>query len=250
MSRPSSCRIDAKASRCEECPSRGESVFCQLEAAALEQLDRDKNTNAYKKGQNLFVEGNPPFGFYCISSGKVKLSKSTESGKEVLLRIAGPGEVLGHRSLFSEQAYNATATAMEDTHVCFVSRPAILKLIEQNPQLTVNLLKRLGDQMGAAENRLVAATDRSVRERVAETLVVLAETYGLQDADRIRVDLSLTRDELSGLVGAATENVIRVITEFKKDGIIDEHKKQFMILDVEALSEVASRDGIFLKSKA
>lgn len=226
---------------CENCDAREDSIFCGLHEDTLHQIDRQKTVNVYQRGQNLFVEGNPPFGIYCITKGRVKLSKTTESGKEVLLRIAGPGEVIGHRSLFSESAYNASATALEDTSVCFVGKKTLQGLMSQEAGLTQNILTRMGEQMGQAEDRIVSLAKRNLRERLADTLLSLSETFGQPQEDGLHIDLKLTREELAGYVGSATENIIRHITEFKNEGLIKEESKRIRIVDIEALNKAAGR---------
>lgn len=116
---------------CEDCPSRGNGVFCGLEGAELSEISQHKVTNLYKKGQTLFVQGNHPFGLYCISSGNIKVTKTGPDGKESIVRIVTGGDVIGHRSLFTEEYYKATATAMEDSRVCFLDKKFIMKVIQE-----------------------------------------------------------------------------------------------------------------------
>ena len=80
---------------CEECPSKGKGIFCELESAALDEVSEHKVTNVFKKGQTLFIEGNPPYGLYCVSRGNIKLSKMSEDGKDSIVRLAGAGDVAG-----------------------------------------------------------------------------------------------------------------------------------------------------------
>lgn len=228
--------------KCSLCGSMNKSVFCDLSAAEMESLDQEKNTNTYKKGQELFVEGNPSFGLYCISSGKIKLTKTTEDGKSVILRIAGAGEIIGHRSLLANSPYNATATAMDEAKVCFVSQTTINKLSDQNNNISKQLLARISEQLGMNENRLVSLAQHNLRQKLAEALFILAENYGIEDPDQgnIRLDMKLSREELSSYTGTATENTIRLISEFKKQGLISESEKQITILDFEGLLKVRS----------
>ena len=107
---------------CDNCPSKGDGIFCELEHLALDDVSDHKVVNSYKKGQTLFVQGNPPYGMYCVSNGNIKISQIGEDGKESIVRIASAGDVLGHRSIFTDQYYNATATAVEECTVCFIDK--------------------------------------------------------------------------------------------------------------------------------
>ena len=115
---------------CENCPTKGTGIFCSLDFSELSDIDHHKITNKYKKGQTLFIQGTHPFGIYCISKGNIKLTSAGAEGKESIVRIAQAGDILGHRSLFTDQDYEKTATAMEDTEVCFIDKKYILSLIE------------------------------------------------------------------------------------------------------------------------
>ena len=120
---------------CENCDSKENSIFCELSNEVLTDVTKHKIMNSYKKGQTLFHEGNPPFGLFCINDGKIKLTKMSAEGKDSIVRIVAAGDVLGHRSLFSEGPYRATATALEDCKVCFLDKKYISELIEQKPQV-------------------------------------------------------------------------------------------------------------------
>lgn len=202
-------------------------------------LNSQKNANLYKKGQNLFLEGNPPFGLFCVHSGKVKLTKVSSDGKETIVRLASSGDVLGHRSLFSDSPYSATATVVEDGMICFVSKQTVSDLIKTDPPLAIQIINRLSVQMGQAEERLASMARKSIRERFAETLLLFKESYGVQEGERVRLDISLSRDELASIVGAASENIIRLITEFKDDGYIEQEKKTLYLLNIPALEQIA-----------
>lgn len=225
---------------CETCSGRGKSIFCDLQGENLKKLDTEKNSNLYKRGQDLFLSGNPPFGLYCVHSGKVKLTKIDNDGKETIVRIAGAGDVLGHRSLFSGSPYTASATVMEDGLICFVSKETIKSLITKEPQLSFNIIGRISKEMGAAENKLASMARKSVRERFAETLLLLKENFSVIEDNKIKLDIRLTREELASMVGAASENIIRLMTEYKESGYIEQNGKVIYILDLESIEQEAN----------
>lgn len=223
-------------SSCETCPSREEGIFCALESSELKDIAEHKVSNRYKKGQNLFVQGTHPYGIYCISTGNIKLSKIGSDGKESIVRIVGKGDILGHRSLFTDDHYSATATAMEDSEVCFIDKKFIMKVISDKPSVSLNVINKLSRDMGAAEERISSMHQKNVRERLAELLLLLKESHGIKTDDKTwKLNLKLTREEMATMIGTANETLIRFMTEFKNEGLIGQDGKTLYILDEEEL---------------
>jgi len=225
---------------CETCPSKGKGIFCELEHLTLSEVSSHKVVNTYKKGQTLFVQGNPPFGMYCISKGNIKVSQIGEDGKESIVRIASPGDVLGHRSIFTDQYYNATATAVDECSVCFLDKKYILKLVKEQPSVACNLIAKLGRDLGAAEKRISSFYQKNVRERLAEFLLLLKESHGVKEGDKFKLDIKLTREEMASIIGTASETLIRFMSELKQEGMIDQQGKYIYILNEEALLDYAN----------
>ena len=225
---------------CDNCPSKEDGIFCHLNFSEIEDVSHHKITNHYKKGQTLFVQGTHPFGIYCISSGNIKLTKTGVDGKESIVRIVHAGDVLGHRSLFTDEDYGKTATAMEDTEVCFIEKKYILGLIEKNPTVALNIINKLSRDMGNAENKLTSLHQKNVRERLAELLLSLKATHGVKEQNRYRIDLKLTREEMATMIGTANETLIRFMTEFKEAGIIEQDGKTIYIVNEEELLDWAN----------
>lgn len=226
---------------CSDCPSLAQGVFCSLGKEELKNVSEHKVTNIYKKGQTLFVQGNHPFGLYCVSSGNIKVTKVGADGKESIVRIVSAGDVLGHRSLFTDQFYTATATALEDTRVCFLDKKFIMKVIQEQPSVSMNIIEKLSCDMGAAENKLSSLHQKNVRERLAELLLLLKESHGVTEEDgRIRIDLKLTREEMATMIGTANETLIRFVSEFKEAGLIEQEGKTIYITNEEELIEWAN----------
>lgn len=227
-------------SHCEDCPSYGEGIFCELKSKTLDIVSTQKVTNNYKKGQTLFMEGTPPFGLFCVSSGNIKLVKSDSNGKESIVRIAKPGDILGHRSLFSDQNYQATAVALEETTVCFLDKNYITKLVNEQPTVALNLITKLSGSLGVSEDKLASLSSKNVRERVAEFLLLLKSTHGIEVESGTQIELKLTREEMASAIGTATETLIRFLSELKEEGIIKNEGKKIIILDNERLIEFAN----------
>jgi CRP-like cAMP-binding protein len=225
---------------CEHCESKTKGIFCELESVALTEVSARKVMNTYKKGHNIFFQGNPPFGLYCVNSGKIKVSKIGSDGKESIIRIASGGDVLGHRSLFSNENYTATATVIEDAAICFIDKKFIYKAIAEKPSVAINLIQKLSLEMGSAESRNASLSQKTVRERLAELLLMLEKSYGIVEKGRTKLDIKLTREELASMVGTANETVIRFISEFKDEGLIEQEGKVIYILDHARLVEFAN----------
>jgi CRP-like cAMP-binding protein len=206
----------------------------------MEQVSRVKTCCHYKKGQHIFYEGNVPMGIHCISSGVVKLVKTNLDGKEQILRFAQKGEYLGYRALVANEPLLATAIAVEDTVACFIPQKAFMDLIEHVPAITKDLLISLSHDLGVVEEKVQSMAQKSVRERLAETLLFLQDTFNEStDAKHDIISITLPREDIANIVGTATETVIRLLSEFKSDKLIEMEGKKIRILDREKLNRIS-----------
>lgn len=229
-----------KSHNCDTCESRDKGIFCELGHDELSSVSDSKVMNFYKKGQTIFFQGNPPFGLYCIASGKIKVSKMGGDGKESIVRIAGPGDVLGHRSLFSKSNYSASATVLEDASICFLDKNYIYSVLKKNPSISLNLIEKLSHDMGAAEARNASMSQKNARERLAELLLNFMKSYGVEEKGRTKLDIRLNRDEIASIVGTAHETIIRLISEFKDEGILEQEGKTIYVINEAKLIEFAN----------
>lgn len=227
---------------CATCASRFLGVFCNLEGKALEAFNRNKTTNTYKKSQVIFYEGNRAYGLYCIFEGRIKLYKMGEDGKRQIVRIAGPGDLLGYRSLFVDEPYSATAEAIEDSVICCIDKNAFFPVLSNHPDLALNIIKKLSVELREAENLATRIAQKNVRERMAELLLILKETYGKPSNRGTIIGLELTREEMGEMIGITPETTIRLLSEFKKDGMINVEERKITILNLPALVETARID--------
>ncbi len=226
---------------CTNCDSREKGIFCSMHRLQLADLSQNKVTNTYRKGQTIFSQGNPSFGFYCVNKGKIKLFQLGKDGRESIIRIAGEGDILGHRSLFSNQEFHATAVAIEDSDVCFIGKKYVMDVITKNQSVNMKLIEKLSLEMGLAEKRSSSMFQKSVKERLAGVLLWLREAFGVDDPDgRIRLNIILTREEIAGMIGTTNETVIRFISELKSERIIAQEGRTILIVDVNKLREIAN----------
>lgn len=225
---------------CDKCPSRDAGIFCSLNRDALDDISDHKVMNNYKKGQTIFFQGNPPLGLYCVSTGKIKITRTCNDGKESIVRIVGPGDVLGHRSLFSKEKYEATATVLEDASICFIEKNYIYEAIQKHPSIAMAMIEKLSRDMGMAEKKSAAMFQKNARERLADLFVEFSEDYGVKLGNRIKIDIRLSRDEIASIIGSAHETVIRLISEFKDEGILELEGKTIFVKDMMKLRNFAN----------
>lgn len=235
--------IKVKSSPCELCLSRKFSMFADLSDAHLCNLSDNKNFISHKKGQILYYEGTKPLGVFCVSAGIVKVFKSASNGKEQIIRLAQKGEFLGYSSMLGEEVYSNTATIVEDAKICFVPKETFLKVLQEDNNFHRRLTKALCNDIGVMEGKLTDATQKTIRERLAFTLLKLGDTYGVDGGEGEKIDIVLTREEIAGLVGTATETVIRLLSEFKKDELIEFDGKKIIVLDKKGLARLSDFYG-------
>lgn len=224
---------------CETCSARFKSVFCDLPDDEVSQISDSKHCNFYLKGQTIFNEGNHPTGLFCINKGRVKLSQTGFEGKEQIIRLAKDGDVMGYRSLISGEPYSASATVMEESRICIIPKNVFFDLIRKNTHLTGKLMKLLADDLKFAQNKITNLAQKPVIERLAETLIMLKEYYGMKD-DESYLNITITREEIANIVGTATETAIRLLSELRKEGILELEGKKIKILKSEALLKLAN----------
>lgn len=235
--------IKEKSSPCELCLSRKFSMFADLSDAHLCNLSDNKNFISHKKGQILYYEGTKPLGVFCISAGIVKVFKTASNGKEQIIRLAQKGEFLGYSSMLGEEVYSNTSTIVEDAKICFVPKETFLKVLQEDNNFHRRLTKALCNDLGVMEEKLTDATQKSIRERLAFTLLKLGDTYGVDGGEGEKIDIVLTREEIAGLVGTATETVIRLLSEFKKDELIEFDGKKIIVLNKKGLARLSDFYG-------
>ncbi len=223
---------------CETCLPRLNSIFGVLSSEELNRLELHKGCNFHRSGQVLFYEGDYPSGIYCINRGKVKLTRTGEAGREQIVRLAREGDSVGYRALVSGTPYQLTATVIEDASICFIPRQTFNTLMADNPSLTGTIIRQLTQDLAKAEQKQVSLAQKQVRERLAETLLMLREFYGCED-DHRTLRSRLSREDIANYVGTATETVIRLLSEFSKEGLIVLEGKKIRITDQKGLCETA-----------
>jgi CRP-like cAMP-binding protein len=187
----------------------------------------------YKQKSKLFKEGQIPKGVFIVHAGKLKICKELENGKEQIIHIAKEGELVGIRALFSGQKYNVTAQTLEDSHIGYLNSIDFKFLINSVSELRDNIIQELSMELVDKIEFITNLAQKNVRIRFAHALLLLAQIY---DEDPI----NLSRDDMASFVGTATETLIRVLTEFKKEKIIEIQGRKITILEKNKLKLIAS----------
>jgi CRP/FNR family transcriptional regulator len=225
---------------CAGCEARLTSVLKSVEAPRLDQIASSKACTLYKKGQIVFRAGEAPAGLFCLHQGKVKMYKKGEEGRDHIVRFAKAGDVLGYRSLLSGEPYNLSAATLEESVICCIPKATFFGVLREDGNFTMEMIHLLSGQLRRAEDQLVHLAQKPVRERLAETLLILREVYGTENGDDSPIDIALSRDDLAAVVGTATETLVRTIGDLKREKLIATEKKKIRILDADGLIRVGN----------
>ena len=214
-------------SKCESCIIKEFNALKSLTRDELMRVSACKTGKLYKKGQVIFEEGETLNGVYCVRDGVCKLSKLSENGKDQVVKLVVKGGILGKRSLVSEQKTNLSAIALNDMEMCFIPKREIMNDLSKNPKFTMDVLKEMAEDLKESDDSIVSMAQKSVKKRIAETLLYISDSFGQDDEGYLRIVLS--REDYASIVGTATESAIRILSQFKKEGLISTSGKRIKI---------------------
>lgn len=224
---------------CSTCDARHKSIFCNLLASELGSFDLKKQCLLLQKGEVIFRERSHPKGVYCIYSGKVKIGRRGQDGKEQIVRLAKETDLVGYRALLSNQPYYATATALTEVKICFIPAQQFFEVLNKNSAFALQIIQFLSTELGKAEDQITDLAQKPVRERMAEALLLLKETYGM-NPQTSTIDVCLSRMDIANLVGTATETAIRLLSELRQQEIVSFDGKMIRIENYAKLVELAN----------
>ena len=202
----------------------------------LKMLSADRRIKAFKKKESVFSEGNSPIYLYFLVKGKIKNYKSHEYGKELITTLYKEGDFFGYTALLEEQPYSETAEAMEDSEVCLIPKEDFFSLMYNNMNVMKTFVKMLSDNIVEKENQLVNLAYSSVRKRVAEALVLLQSRYDNEKGKNFSI--SISREDLANIVGTATESLIRTLSDFKEEKLLEVKGSNITIINLEKLKKL------------
>ncbi|MBS9460905.1 Crp/Fnr family transcriptional regulator [Flagellimonas sp. 389] len=223
-------------SRCENCIVRQFNSLRAMSKEELKAVSDSKTTKTIKKGEPLFEEGDKLNGVYCVRNGVSKLSKLSSNGKDQIVKLASTGEVIGQRSVVAQECANLSAIAVNDMEVCFIPKETINHTLQKNPNFTLEVLRHMAHDLKEADDVIVNMSQKTVKQRIAEAFLYLKNNFGEDENGFLA--LSLSREDISNVVGTATESAIRIISEFKKKGLIHTSGKKVGIKNERKLVEL------------
>jgi len=209
-------------------------IFSNLSTEQLQELEQRNSSVAYAKNSTVFTEGSYPKGVFYISSGKVKIYAIGNEGKAQIIHIAKAGEVIGFRAMFSEESYKVSASTLEEAKIDFIDRPEFMKMMDDNTALRNSVIRELAKELGDKALFITNLAQKSVRERLAYSLLILEEVY-------LNEPINLSREDLANFVGTATETLIRLLKEFREEGLIHIQTRKLTILDRAKLNKLAGK---------
>ena len=222
--------------RCENCIIRQFNSLRALNKDELKKVSDSKISRKIKKGEALFVEGQKLDGVFCVRNGVSKLSKLSANGKEQIVKLTNIGEIMGQRSVIAEDFTNLSATAINDMEVCFIPKEIISNTLNTNPNFSLEVLRHLAHDLKEADDVIVNMSQKTVKQRLAEAFIYLKKNYGEDENGFLA--LTLSRDDYASIIGAATESLIRMISDFKKKGLIKTEGKKIGVVEIDRLQEL------------
>lgn len=192
----------------------------------------------YKKGEIIFQEGERPYGLMFLLYGKVKVYKNGVGGREQILRMVKPYAFMGYRSVFTDSSYSAHAVAIEDVSVWIFEKDSFMKIIRKNPDVTLRFVKMMSEELKFSNDRTVSLTQKHIRGRLAESLIVLKDTYGFESDGRT-MNVYLSREDIANLSNMTTSNAIRTLSTFASEEVIALEGRKIKILDTSRLERIS-----------
>ncbi len=201
----------------------------------IEKLTEERTTKEYKKKEKIYQEGERPKQLYFVATGKVKTYKTNEWGKEYITGVHEAGDFVGYLSLIKETPYAESATAMEGTTLSHIPKEDFFKMLHYNQNFAARFIKMLAKNMEEQEEKLLSLAYNSIRKRVAEALVELSKKKS-ENSDQPKV--TILREDLASMVGTAKESVIRTLTDFKNEGLVEIDHGTITIVNLEKLHDL------------
>ena len=222
----------------EQCIEGPFSVFRDLPDKEKEFLLQNHSCISLKKGEMIFHECNRAAGVYCLASGKVKVYKEGIGGREQIIRMVRPQGLIGFAAFISGNAYSASAVAIEESGVCHFDKEPFMKLIRRNPDLSMKLMRMMAIELSFSNGRTISLTQKHIRGRLAESLLVLRDTYGVENDGRT-IKAYVSREDLACFSNMTTSNAIRTLSMFASESVIALDGKKISIVDPARLEKIS-----------
>ena len=224
-------------SKCEQCIIRQFNSLKSLTKNELVRISGCKTSKIIKKGEPLFQEGEHINGIFCIKDGLCKVSKMSDNGRDQIIHLIRKGDIIGERSLINDEVSNLKAVAVNDMEVCFIPKEEIIRDLQNNSNFSMDMLKKMASSLKNADNVIVDMAQKTVKQRLADTLIFLDEKF--EKTEEGSIGISLTREDIANIIGTATESAIRLLSDFKKKKLINLKGKQIFVLNIPELQQIS-----------
>ncbi len=215
-------------------------LFKNLSDEELKELEHYLTTAMFRKKEDIFTEGDAPEWFYIVLTGKVKVTKISHDGKEIILEIISPYDIFGGVAVLRNFPYPANAVAMEDSEILKISRKNLMRLVDRFPNLMFCIALQLGDRMKSSYDSLKNIALERVEARIAALLLKLGNKVGVETDAGLMIDMRLTKQDVADMVGTTVETSIRTFSKFKKEGLVMDSDGKIIIKDREGLMSFSS----------
>ena len=232
---------DSICSLCK-CRIKENTLFSDLTEAQLDAFKDVVRTSFHKRREVIFVEGDECSGLHVIRTGRVKIVRTSRTGKEQIINILMPGDILGLEIFYDGKNYAHSAIAMDDCELCYIDRDVFYKILEREPAIARKLIVALGRELNQAYERIGNMGLLNAREKMAHLLYTLARDYGVKEDGNIKLHLTMSRLEIAELLGITQETSIRLLKSFKDEGILDIKRKEIIIKAPQKLKEIGGMD--------
>ena len=202
----------------------------------LEELSEDKELKTLAKKDLVFREGSYPIGIYYLNKGKVKTFMTNDDAKDYITGLYKSGEFFGYSTILENKPYTESAMALEDSEVCLIPKEEFFSLLYSNKDVAKKFISMLSNNLLAMEERLIDLAYNSVRKRVAQSLMLLKEKYEKEGVDIF--NMSISREDLANIVGTSKESVIRTLSDFKEEGLIEIKGSNIKVINSDRLDRM------------
>ena len=213
-------------------------LWLPLSAEQRKFLSQNFTIQKYKKNEIIYCEGETPMYLMCLVSGKVKIFKEGVGGRSQIIRVIKDKEYFAYRAYFAGGDFVTAAAAFEPCTICLIPMPAIMKLLKENNELAMFFIRQLSIDLGISDERTVNLTQKHIRGRLAESLVFLKDTYGLEE-DGFTLSIYLSREDLANLSNMTTSNAIRTLSNFATEKLIAIDGRKIKIIEEEKLKKIS-----------
>lgn len=214
------------------------SIFNGLSQEEFDELESYSETTLISRGDIIYEQGHRINGCYFVEKGIIKIFQTGIDGKEQIIRFAKKGDLIGFRSVVNNEMACTTAKIIDDAQLLYIPAKNLLDMFKKSAEFSMALMRMACKELGESNKYITDIAQKTVRERLAEVLLILMDSFDVDDQNYLNI--SLTREELANMVGTATESVIRLLSEFKSDKLIELHGRRIKLLNIPKLMKIGN----------